>query len=491
MDHYSLVVDCRVPSLAGTTIAEGRAFPVAQPRRVFQAEAQATALDEHLEGPRLRVRGRVVSGRSRRLGAPDLFVLRFGRWLTSTNKQGDRFYSAYPGGSNRVSTASSVDQRSWTHSRGPSTSSNFSVSTAASSIPSSPVLPCIPEPVSPKPSRVPLTPRTAQRRQNEAAGLDAVNQYFQRVRLSQIEEVASTKDSRRASTARASTKSAGSGSTETKDADRPAQGLAIFDGTSSPDEQIVFDGTSAPDEVVFEDEPVFEIVAKAKRCSKALQHSRTQSHDLEIEFIETGHTTFTPLSVDRNSDNYPSTFILPEDAFALPAASPAVILYPVSTPSAASTFEGSAESHDTAATGSTGTTIAAHHRRSPLLPHHLGPALDELSEFFSARVPELSSGSSSTGSSCSSGGSASDDVSPAGAYPPPTFAPSAPISPLRKHAPRFGSVSSIPTPRVVDAPLARQRRQSASFTAAQRARMVANGQANPSLVERHVYYDWI
>ncbi|KAK4702996.1 hypothetical protein P7C70_g3223, partial [Phenoliferia sp. Uapishka_3] len=99
---------------------------------------------------------------------------------------------------NRSSVASSIP--SLTHSRAHSSSSDASVSTVDSSLPPSPTPSCGSMPL-PYTSRVPLTPRTAERkrRSDEVAAVDALNDYFNRVRLSRVEEDDVTAYSRRAS----------------------------------------------------------------------------------------------------------------------------------------------------------------------------------------------------------------------------------------------------------------------------------------------------
>ncbi|KDE08965.1 hypothetical protein MVLG_00689 [Microbotryum lychnidis-dioicae p1A1 Lamole] len=106
---------------------------------------------------------------------------------------GDRYYSSIPGAAcKRASTSSSILVPSLTHSRTHSASSDFSnVSTTDSSLPPSPTQrSCTSSPVAPYTSRVPLTPRSAhrQRQFDENVAIDAVNDYFVRVRLSQIRE---------------------------------------------------------------------------------------------------------------------------------------------------------------------------------------------------------------------------------------------------------------------------------------------------------------
>ncbi|GAA6035742.1 hypothetical protein JCM8097_005678 [Rhodosporidiobolus ruineniae] len=403
-----------------------------------------------------------------------------GEWSDGPADMGDRFYSHYPGGVNRASTSSSVDVPSLTHSRGHSTSSSYSVSTAASSVPPSPTFGCHPdEPPPPLPlhtSRVPLTPRTAQwkRQSDEDAAVDALNEYFTRVRLSQIKEDVSPRSSVGGRTVRGSFSAspAGPPTFETDEpVPTPPSGLAIF-GTS-PDRELGFQPSLRPP-------------------SKQSLHSRSISHDLEIEFIETGHTTYVPLSVDPDTHSFPpSAFILPDDAFVFPAP-PAHF---ESSPSAVSTFgaSDSTESCETATTTGTGltagssstsTTVLRH--RSPVPEHDIGPTLDELSHYFGAS--DLSSSSTTASASPS---------------PPPSFRihhqhhsslppllPPAPISPLRKHSARFRNRSVPSSPRLGNDSCS-TKRKSGSFVAAHRAKMLSTGQALPAPTERRVMYDWI
>ncbi|KAM0789024.1 hypothetical protein ACM66B_003090 [Microbotryomycetes sp. NB124-2] len=111
----------------------------------------------------------------------------------------DRWYNTY--GSQHRSSVASSSLPSLTHSRGHSSSSDFSsVSTADSSLPPSPSQQdCVtfaPVPLSPLPytSRVPLTPRSAQRKRHsdEVAAVEALNHYFTNVRLSRVEEDVAT-----------------------------------------------------------------------------------------------------------------------------------------------------------------------------------------------------------------------------------------------------------------------------------------------------------
>ncbi|GAA5893285.1 hypothetical protein JCM8208_004398 [Rhodotorula glutinis] len=384
-----------------------------------------------------------------------------GDWSEGPADLGHNFYSSQPGGSSRTSMASSSDEAGkWSHSRGQSTSSDWSVSTAASSIPASPILGCSvdllpPAPLSPSPSRVPLTPRTAHRHRqaDEAAAVDAANQYFSsRGRLSQIAEDDHSRKSRCSSTRRSRTPS----TPPPVPRDSSPAGLAIF--------------------------------AAGRKLQSSLEqhHSRSTSYDLEVEFIETGHTTYTPLSV--HGDDFPlNAIILPNDAFLLPSTSPAL----VATPSASSTF--TAESADSCESATT-TSTARFARRSPIAADDIGPALDELSEYFISSVPELSCGSSMTSSSSSA--STYGDLVALKPLPHISLAPPSPISPQRKRAPRSSTttspaVSPPPTPLVGKRPtVARHRRQSSSFAAAERAKLAAAGLVSP-LQQPQVLYDWI
>ncbi|KAM0746547.1 hypothetical protein T439DRAFT_133871 [Meredithblackwellia eburnea MCA 4105] len=109
----------------------------------------------------------------------------------------DRYYSSHHG-MKRASVSSSIP--SLTHSRAHSSSSDLSTSTVESSLPPSPKPSSSPfAPPLPYTSRVPLTPRTSERKRKteEVAAIDALNEYFTRVRLSRVEEdVASAAPSR-------------------------------------------------------------------------------------------------------------------------------------------------------------------------------------------------------------------------------------------------------------------------------------------------------
>ncbi|BGP15413.1 hypothetical protein JCM10213v2_003381 [Rhodosporidiobolus nylandii] len=413
-----------------------------------------------------------------------------GEWSEGPADMGDRFYSSYPGGAHRASTSSSSDVPSPTHSRGHSTSSTFSASTAASSIPPSPTQACHPSisfssssadlapPLSPYASRVPLTPRTAQRKRqsDENAAVDALNEYFTRVRLSQIEEDVIV--SPRASMDGGAFHADGSS----------ASGLAIF-GSGAAELEVDFEPAARRKQQVYLPPPV-------PPKSKVTSHSRGMSHDLEIQFLETGDTTYTPLSVDPAADDhlhFTSTFLLPEETFSFPLPPSGA------SPSARSTFAASEsnESHEsgmtatslqTGETSSTSTTILRH--RSPIPEHAIGPALDELSQYFISSSSSSSSGYSPSPSpppTVRNGGHA-QHVSL------PSLIPPAPISPQRRQSARFASPrlhSASPAP--AQRPLySYHKRQSSSFAAAQRARMVQSGLASPNAQERRgVAYDWI
>ncbi|BGP31398.1 hypothetical protein JCM10296v2_003162 [Rhodotorula toruloides] len=395
-----------------------------------------------------------------------------GEWTDGPADMSDSYYNRYPGGANRASTSSFEYQPTWTHSRGPSTSSNCSVSTAASSMPPSPTLGCVLELHSPKASRVPLTPRTAQRKRtsDEVAGLDAVNEYFHRVRLSQIEEdvAVSPRGSGRESTIRASLSTVKPPKRESMASS--VTGLAIF-GDDEAD--IVFEGPS---------------LDRSADQHPSLHHARSISHDLEIEFIETGHTTFTPLTFsDDEEGDSSTTIIIPEDVLLCPSRSSVAFDAADATPCTVATFETSesAESNDSAVTASTIKPLAL--QRSPISEHDICPALDELSEYFSSSndLPSLATSyASSASSSCG-------DTSDSGYYSNDSRAASFKFPPARQ---RFASVSSLPTPRIQQTPLVnttRHKRAAASFAAAERAKLVANGQAIPTMAERHVCYEWI
>lgn len=118
--------------------------------------------------------------------------------LTRVDSKGDRWYCTY-NVANRSSTASSSIP-SLCHSRGHSSSSEHSASTAESSLPPSPKSSSeatLSPALSPLPytSRVPLTPRSAQRKRqsDEIAAVEALDHFFSSARLSRVDEdVAST-----------------------------------------------------------------------------------------------------------------------------------------------------------------------------------------------------------------------------------------------------------------------------------------------------------
>ncbi|GAA5892298.1 uncharacterized protein JCM6883_007310 [Sporobolomyces salmoneus] len=259
-----------------------------------------------------------------------------GDWNEGPSDLSSSYYDSH--NSNRNSAASSIE---FSHSRGHSSSSSVSYSTAASSLPPSPTLPCDATLGPHHSSRVPLSPRTvSKKRQSEKAdAVDALNDYFIKVRLSQIEEDAPVHHSI----------SIGDSSYSAPPSSPPSfssysiqgghgDGLAIFDSSNK----------------------------------KA--HDRSPSRDIEIEFIETGHTTFTPLSAD--SPSYSSVIVLPEDVFF------------------ASSFEGICYDIDMGGEDDLSTstcTTSPSSRRTQIPEKEIGPALDELSTFFSSPPTQSSS----------------------------------------------------------------------------------------------------
>ncbi|GAA6024699.1 hypothetical protein JCM11491_003620 [Sporobolomyces phaffii] len=245
-----------------------------------------------------------------------------GEWNEGPSDLSSSYYDSHK--SNRNSS-SSLEFSSPSHSRGHSSSSTLSFSTAASSLPPSPTFACD-APLAPHPSRVPLSPRAAskKRQTEEAAAVDALNDYFVKVRLSQIEEDGPVHHS--VSIGDSSYSAPPPSSTFTPYASSRGQGLAIF--------------------------------GSSKKV-----HDRSVSADLEIEFIETGHTTFTPLSAD--SPSYSSAILLPEDAFFTSTAG-----------------EGMCYDIDTAEDSLSNSTCTS--VRTPIPEMEMGQALDELSTFFSS-----------------------------------------------------------------------------------------------------------
>lgn len=238
--------------------------------------------------------------------------------------QSSSYYDSHK--SNRNST-SSIEIPSLTHSRGHSSSSSLSFSTAASSLPPSPTLQCDAQ-LAPHPSRVPLSPRAAskKRQTEEAAAVDALHDYFVKVRLSQIEE------------------------------DGPAHhSVTIGDSSYS---------APPPPPPSFSSQPQGLAIFGAPTKK---MHDRSASADIEIEFIETGHTTFTPLSAD--SPSYSSAILLPEDAF-FNSTSDEGMCYDIDT-----------ADDDLSSSTCTGSTSTG---RTPIPEKDIGPALDELSTFFSS-----------------------------------------------------------------------------------------------------------
>ncbi|GAA5882266.1 hypothetical protein JCM16303_002310 [Sporobolomyces ruberrimus] len=241
-----------------------------------------------------------------------------GEWNEGPSDLSSSYYDSHK---SKRSSSSSIEIGSPTHSRAHSSSSAQSFSTAASSLPPSPTLGCDAF-LAPHPSRVPLSPRAAskKRQTEEAAAVDALNDYFVKVRLSQIEE------------------------------DAPSHSVTISDSTYS-----------APPPALY---PHAQGLAIYGSSTKKV-HDRSSSRDLEIEFIETGHTTFTPLSSD--SPSYSSAILLPEDAF---FASPS--------------DEGTCYDIDMGEDSFSTCTTESASGRTPVPETEIGPALDELSTFFSS-----------------------------------------------------------------------------------------------------------
>lgn len=409
-------------------------------------------------------------------------LLLVGQWdvqrLTARDLQSDRYYSPYRGTANRGSFSSSAGSTSaagWSHSRGESTSSTFStVSTAPSSAPNSPTLRA-----AAKQQAVPssstgegtVTPRTAERIRSEAAAVEAVDEYFRRMRLAAPEAPSTSSTS----------------------------GAFSF-----PQRPL----SSAPTSIDVE----------LARSIKS-EHKRSLSDELEIQFIETGHTTFTPFSASRLDDDDQSSLVLSYEGLSDDGDNSTYVPSEV-TPIPPALFEIPEEY-----SGSNSTATTA--RPSLAVPdlavvdgveEDLVPALEELSDYFAStlsvegierdivpepqpavwvpvpikplsprrrvvakpEVPDLSKF----------------------AFPPKSAATLSPSPPPGVSHARGGSASSLPV--VSSAPAARleppqghRRGQSASFAAAERGKLVAAGQLKPSLAERYllrdrnVLYDWI
>ncbi|GAA5927351.1 uncharacterized protein JCM15063_005871 [Sporobolomyces koalae] len=252
----------------------------------------------------------------RKAPARDTNSGRVGDWSDGPSDLSSSYYDLHH---SRQTSSSSCDFPSLTHSRGHSASSSNSFSTCASSLPPSPTFACSVS-IAPQPSRVPLSPRTASKKRfaEEAAAVDAVNDYFAKVRLSQIEE------------------------------DAPLHTVTITDNYTAPPPSTCR-------------APVPRGLAISGFDKKP--HHRSVSRELEIDFLETGHTTFTPLSAD--SPSYSSAILLPEDAF-FNSTSDDGMCYDIDT------------SEDTL-TSSTCTSA-----RTPIPEQDIGPALDELSTFFAS-----------------------------------------------------------------------------------------------------------
>ncbi|GAA5986866.1 hypothetical protein JCM10908_000931 [Rhodotorula pacifica] len=388
-------------------------------------------------------------------------------WIEGPQDMGDAYYSQYPGTSKRGST-SSVETPTgvWTHARGESSSSTLStVSTAASSLPSSPILRS-PAKLRPSPpleyasatSTVSST-RSVQRKIEEEAALDAVNDHFRRVRLGQLEQ-------------------------------RRLQALDRFTFPQQP-------------AVVHESFSVSPVASSGK-----VSHQRTPSDELEIEFLESGHSTFTPLEASHGDHDGESIYISYDDLSDTSTFSPADV-----TPVPRTTFDAIPEADETASTlSSARPSLTEASVLAPGIEEDLVPALEELSDYFASTL------SSDASSSASSSAAATPVV-----WVP---APILPLSPTRRKAAvvsvpdlstfafppreakpvdlshhRGSSTASLPCmrapPRSPTLPSRHKRGESASFAAAQRTRLVAAGRVKPTATERHLLkerntlYDWI
>ncbi|GAA5940069.1 hypothetical protein JCM1841_005354 [Sporobolomyces salmonicolor] len=232
-----------------------------------------------------------------------------------------------------------------THSRGDSTSSRFSVATATSSIPASPTLLCPADRSSPLSySRVPPTPRPAQhkRQAEQAVVVDAIMEYCTPLKLNRIEEDVSPCASICSGTAQVNLISVSQSSSAGK-------GLAIF-------------GAIHSNSSILRPPPSVDFAAKGH-----LAHQRSQLTDLEVEFMETGHTTFTPLMVDPS---YSTAILLPEDVF-----------FPNDT-TTCSDIESDESAEPPTSSASCATAMTTLCRRAPISERDIGPALDEPTTFF-------------------------------------------------------------------------------------------------------------
>ncbi|KAK4055480.1 hypothetical protein OIV83_000026 [Microbotryomycetes sp. JL201] len=202
----------------------------------------------------------------------------------------DRWYNTY-GGQHRSSVASS-SLPSLTHSRGHSSSSEFSsVSTADSSLPPSPIQQdCVtfsPVPLSPLPytSRVPLTPKSAQRKRqsDEVAAVEALNHYFTNARLSRVEEDVATPESTSPSWRR----SLSNGRAERVDALLSANHVNTPPSRRAPmDLQICFDGSDNESSYT----PVASLTPLTPDTSPYSPSIKSESH-LSAESSDSGGST--------------------------------------------------------------------------------------------------------------------------------------------------------------------------------------------------------
>lgn len=375
--------------------------------------------------------------------------------------QGDTFYSQYPGTAKRGSTSSvEAPTGPWTHARGESTSSTLSIaSTAASSMPNSPVLrhsgklrqspSC--EFASATSSIRSSTP-ASQRKIEEEAAIEAVNDHSRRIRLSQLEQ-------------------------------HRAQALSQF---------------------TFPQRPPLDVAS-----SETKPHRRSRSDELEIEFLESGHSTFTPLDVHSEAGGGESIYLSYDDLSDSSTFCAADV-----TPVPRMTFDAIPEADETAissASSSARPSLAEATVLAPGIEEDLVPALEELSDYF---VSTLASDASSALTTAA--------VTPIEWVPAPilplaptrrkaaavsapdlstfAFPPKERTPPILSQHHRGNSTASLPctaTPRSPSMPSRHKRGESASFVAAQRSRLVAAGRIKPNanerllLKERHSLYDWI
>ncbi|GAA5861155.1 hypothetical protein JCM3774_002209 [Rhodotorula dairenensis] len=408
-------------------------------------------------------------------------------WLEGPQDMGDVYYSPYPGNVKRDSTSSvETPVGGWTHARGESTSSTLSAtSTAASSLPNSPVLrTCAkfrssPPTASPSLSSAMSSTRSLQRKVEEDAALEAVNDHFRRVRLSQIEQ------HRR----------------------------------------------HALNQFTFPQRPAVSYEAPHCTSAEKQSHRRSPSDELEIEFLESGHSTFTPLDAHLSDDGDESIYISYDDLSDTSTFSPADV-----TPVPRMTFDAIPEADETTTSSASSSARPSLTEATVLAPgveEDLVPALEELSDYFVSTLVSEDSSASSTAVNTPlewtpvpilplsharrrAAAMSAPDLS-AFAFPPKEVRPlpasaSAPaFSHQRQHQHqhqyqhhhhhRGSSTASLPcvqTPRSPGLGSSRHKRGgSASFLAAQRTRLVAAGRVKPTLAERHLLkehnslYDWI